>query len=55
MRNKYMLADIIINIDNLKKMYQHIRCTISFPCIYNLNIKFLTINKLGPNVLNRVP
>ena len=36
-------------------MYRKIRWIIPFPCIYNSNIKFLIINKLGPNVLNKGP
>ena len=55
MRHKYIWVDIIANINNLKNVYQQIRCTIPFKSIYNFNIKFLIINKLVPNVLNRVP
>ena len=36
-------------------MYRKTQWKIPFPCINNFNIKFLIINKLGPNVLNRVP
>ena len=55
MRHKYIWVDIIANINNLKNVYQQIRCTIPFKIIYNFNIKFLIINKLVPNVLNKVP
>ena len=56
MRYKYIWVDIIANINNLKKkMYQQIHWKIPLPCMYNFNVKFLIIKKLGTNILNILP
>ena len=61
MTHKYIKVNIIASIKIFKNSYKYIyvyiynRFTIPFRRMYNLNIKFLIFNKLGPNVLNRVP
>ena len=54
MRHKYIKIDITTNINNLKNVQADLLH--NSPSIYiNFNIKLLMINKLGQNLLNRVP